>query len=123
MCYWMPLFVAMRSQSASDQLLPSVDTAPGTTRAHVVSSVPLWRQARYSHLKPSALADALGQAGMQASGIWQCRLEPTFSKQLATAQAARSGVVSARLAKTGFPGAKLILEGRTWFLRSLLSAC
>ena len=62
-------------------------------------------------LDRSRLADALGQAGMMASGLWQCRLETTFSKQLATANAAQSGVVAARLAETGFPGARQILEG------------
>lgn len=61
------------------------------------------------------LVDALGQAGMQAAGLWQCRLEPTFSKQLATARAAQSGVIAADLAAIGFPGAKAILEGERGF--------
>ena len=69
-------------------------------------------------LGPGALADALGQAGMQASGIWQCRLEPTFSKQLGTAHAARAGLVSAQLAKAGFPGARRILEGELGFFEA-----
>ena len=69
-------------------------------------------------LGPDALADALGQAGMQASGIWQCRLEPTFSKQLGTAHAARAGLVSAQLAKAGFPGARRILEGELGFFEA-----
>ena len=70
------------------------------------------------NLGPGHLADALGQAGMQASGIWQCRLEPTFSKQLATAHAARAGLVSAQLAKTGFAGARHILEGELGFFEA-----
>ena len=61
------------------------------------------------------IVDALGQAGMQSAGLWQCRLEPTFSKQLATARAAQSGVISADLAAIGFPGAKAILEGALGF--------
>lgn len=61
------------------------------------------------------IVDALGQAGMQAAGLWQCRLEPTFSKQLATARAAQSGVIAADLAAIGFPGAKAILEGDLGF--------
>ncbi|WP_435140435.1 MmgE/PrpD family protein [Pseudopelagicola sp. nBUS_19] len=65
-----------------------------------------------------SLADALGQAGMMASGIWQCRFEPTFSKQLATAQAARSGVLAADLAVAGFPGARAILTGPMGFFKS-----
>ncbi len=61
------------------------------------------------------IVDALGQAGMQAAGLWQCRLEPTFSKQLATARAAQSGVIAADLVAIGFPGAKAILEGELGF--------
>lgn len=61
------------------------------------------------------IVDALGQAGMQAAGLWQCRLEPTHSKQLATARAAQSGIIAADLAATGFPGPKQILEGPRGF--------
>ena len=53
-----------------------------------------------------------------ASGIWQCRFEPTFSKQLATAQAARSGVLAADLAVAGFPGARAILTGPMGFFKN-----
>ncbi len=73
-------------------------------------------------LTDDQLADALGQAGMLASGIWQCRLEPTFSKQLATSHAAQSGVIAARLGATGFPGAKKILEGELGFFKSYYPA-
>lgn len=69
-------------------------------------------------LDADGMADALGQAGMQAAGIWQCRLEPTFSKQLATAHAARAGVFAAQLAAAGFPGARAILSGPMGFLAS-----
>ncbi|MFY0691723.1 MAG: MmgE/PrpD family protein [Paracoccaceae bacterium] len=62
-----------------------------------------------------AKLDALGQAGMQASGLWQCRLEPTDSKPVATAHAARAGVSSAFLALHGARGAKGILDGRLGF--------
>ncbi len=71
-----------------------------------------------SDLEADRLADALGQAGMMAAGIWQCRLEPTYSKQLATAHAAQSGVIAAELAKAGFPGAKQILEGELGFFKT-----
>ena len=64
------------------------------------------------------LRDTLGQAGMQAAGIWQCRLEPTDSKQLATAHAARAGVCAAATAAAGFRGARAILEGELGFLRA-----
>lgn len=69
-------------------------------------------------LGAEGMADALGQAGMQAAGIWQCRLEPTFSKQLACAHAARAGVLSAELAAVGFPGARQILTGPLGFFAS-----
>ncbi len=62
--------------------------------------------------------NALGQAGMQASGVWQCRLEPTDSKCLATAQAARAGATAAFLSREGLRGARLILEGELGFFRS-----
>ncbi len=71
-----------------------------------------------SDLEADRLADALGQAGMMAAGIWQCRLEPTYSKQLATAHAAHCGVIAAELAKAGFPGAKQILEGELGFFKT-----
>jgi 2-methylcitrate dehydratase PrpD len=69
-------------------------------------------------LDAEGMADALGQAGMQAAGVWQCRLEPTFSKQLACAHAARAGVFSAELAAAGFPGARAILTGELGFFAS-----
>jgi 2-methylcitrate dehydratase PrpD len=63
-------------------------------------------------LSPEATADALGLAGMQASGPWQCREEPGFAKQLATAHAARSGVCAADMALSGLIGPRRVLEGR-----------
>ncbi len=54
---------------------------------------------------------ALAQAGMQASGVWQCRLEPGFSKQLAAGRSAQSGVMAADFAAAGLMGPRLILEG------------
>ncbi|MDJ0950848.1 MAG: MmgE/PrpD family protein [Alphaproteobacteria bacterium] len=62
-------------------------------------------------LSREQMVDALGQAGMQMAGLWQCRIEPTFSKQLASARAAQSGVISADLAAIGCPGPRAILEG------------
>ncbi|TFL16522.1 MmgE/PrpD family protein [Jannaschia formosa] len=69
-------------------------------------------------LDGTGMADALAQAGMQAAGIWQCRLEPGFSKQLACAHAARAGVLSARLAAAGFAGPRRILTGPLGFFAS-----
>lgn len=65
-----------------------------------------------------AKLDAVGQAGMQASGLWQCRLEPTDSKAVAAAHAARAGVTSALLAVYGVRGARHILDGPLGFFSS-----
>lgn len=75
--------------------------------------------ARVSGLSASQCVDALGQAGMMAAGLWQCRLEATFSKQLACANAARNGVLAARLAAGDFPGPQQILEGELGFFNTL----
>ncbi|WP_374669174.1 MmgE/PrpD family protein [Ramlibacter sp.] len=54
---------------------------------------------------------ALGNAGTQATGLWQVRFEPVMSKQLHTAHAAWSGLTAATLAQSGFTGPQYILEG------------
>lgn len=63
--------------------------------------------------------DALGNAGTQAAGLWQCRLEDTMSKQLHNGRAAQSGLIAAQLAVHGFTGAKLILEGPLGFYKAM----
>lgn len=70
-------------------------------------------------LGPSQLADALGNAGTQAAGLWQCRLEDTMSKQLHNGRAAQSGLLAAQLARHGFTGAHQILEGPLGFWAGL----
>ena len=60
--------------------------------------------------------NALAQAGMQASGVWQCRMESGFSKQLATGRSAQSGVLAADLAWAGLEGPRHILEGEHGWL-------
>lgn len=65
------------------------------------------------------LADALGNAGTQASGLWQCRLEDTMSKQLHNGRAAQSGLLAAQLAPHGFTGAHQILEGPLGFFKAM----
>lgn len=62
---------------------------------------------------------ALGNAGTQAAGPWQCRLEDAMSKQLHTANAARAGVTAALLAAEGFTGPTEILEGELGFFAGL----
>lgn len=62
-------------------------------------------------LGPELQAHALGHAGMQAGGLWQCRLEHGHAKQLATGHAARAGVTAARAAQAGLAAPLEILEG------------
>jgi 2-methylcitrate dehydratase PrpD len=62
-------------------------------------------------LDPTRTVWALGNAGTQAGGVWQCRHEPVMTKQLHTARAAAMGLEAARLAAFGLTGPRLILEG------------
>ncbi len=62
-------------------------------------------------LDAAAIAWALGNAGTQAGGVWQCRHEPVMTKQLHTARAASMGLEAAELAALGLTGPRRILEG------------
>lgn len=62
---------------------------------------------------------ALGNAGTQAAGWWQARLEPVMSKQLHTGHAAWAGLCAAQLAQAGFTGPRFILEGEKGFYAAL----
>ncbi|CAN5284285.1 MmgE/PrpD family protein [soil metagenome] len=62
---------------------------------------------------------ALGNAGTQAAGLWQVRLEPVMSKQLHTAHAAWAGLTAASLAQAGFTGPAQILEGPRGFFAAM----
>ena len=70
---------------------------------------------RLLQLTEAQTVDALGHAGMMAGGLWQCREEPTDSKQIATVHAATSGLLAARFALAGGRGPAEILEGRLGF--------
>lgn len=62
---------------------------------------------------------ALGNAGTQAAGLWQVRLEPVMSKQLHTGHAAWAGLTAASLAQAGFTGPRCILEGEKGFFAAM----
>jgi len=62
---------------------------------------------------------ALGNAGTQAAGLWQVRLEPVMSKQLHTGHAAWAGLTAALLAHADFTGPRFILEGERGFFAAL----
>ncbi len=66
-------------------------------------------------LDDEQMADALGNAGTTAGGLWQVRHENAMSKQLHTARAAQAGLNAAVLAEKGFTGPRLILEGPQGF--------
>lgn len=63
--------------------------------------------------------DALGTAGTQAGGLWQCRLEPSMSKLFHAGRAAQAGVAAADLAATGVTGARHVLDGPLGFLAAM----
>jgi len=56
------------------------------------------------------IANALGLAGAQSSGLWAFTADGSMSKRLHSGRAAQSGLYSALLAQKGFTGSKMILE-------------
>jgi len=70
-------------------------------------------------LSDAQLADAIGNAGTLAGGLWQLRNEDVMSKQLHNAHAARSGLVAAYLAQRGLTGPRQILEGPQGFYAAM----
>jgi 2-methylcitrate dehydratase PrpD len=63
-------------------------------------------------LNPSQMLNAFGSAGTQSAGLWEFLRDAADSKQLHTAHAASTGLMSAYLAQSGFTGAEHILEGQ-----------
>jgi 2-methylcitrate dehydratase PrpD len=55
---------------------------------------------------------AFGSAGTQSAGLWEFLRDAADSKQLHTAHAASTGLMSAYIAQAGFTGAQRILEGK-----------
>ncbi len=62
-------------------------------------------------LDAAATVAALGNAGSIAGGLWRARHEAVMTKALHVAHSALAGVWTARLARRGFTGPRLILEG------------
>ncbi|MEN9764458.1 MAG: hypothetical protein RL397_413 [Pseudomonadota bacterium] len=69
------------------------------------------------------MQNALGLAGMQSSGVWQCRLEAGLAKQLATGHSAQAGLLAADLAAAGMTGPLAILEGALGWLKATSGNC
>lgn len=61
---------------------------------------------------------ALGNAGTQASGLWEFNQDGDMSKHLHAGRAAANGVLAADLASHGFTGARRILEGGRGFFKA-----
>lgn len=67
---------------------------------------------RLLKLSPEQMLHAFGSAGTQSAGLWEFLRDAADSKQLHTAHAAATGLMSAYLAQSGFTGAEHILEGK-----------
>ena len=67
---------------------------------------------RLLKLNPSQMLNAFGSAGTQSAGLWEFLRDAADSKQLHTAHAASTGLMSAYIAQSGFSGAQHILEGK-----------
>ncbi len=67
---------------------------------------------RLLKLTPTQMLHAFGSAGTQSAGLWEFLRDAADSKQLHTAHASATGLMSAYLAQAGFTGAEHILEGK-----------
>ena len=67
---------------------------------------------RLLKLNSTQMLHAFGSAGTQSAGLWEFLRDAADSKQLHTAHAASTGLMSAYLAQAGFTGAEHILEGK-----------
>lgn len=67
---------------------------------------------RLLKLNPAQMLHAFGSAGTQSAGLWEFLRDGADSKQLHTAHASATGLMSAYLAHSGFTGAEHILEGK-----------
>lgn len=72
-------------------------------------------------LNEEQLIWALGNAGTQASGLWEFLADGAMSKHLHPGKAAYNGLLAALLACRGFTGASRILEGERGFCRAAAS--
>ncbi|KAL8280841.1 hypothetical protein RQP46_006845 [Phenoliferia psychrophenolica] len=70
-------------------------------------------------LSPSKTTSAIGTAGTQAAGLWEFATDAAMSKQVHTAHAASTGLMSAYTARDGLVGAKDILLGSRGMAKGL----
>ncbi len=69
-------------------------------------------------LSPSQMADAIGSAAMQSSGLEEFCYDGSMSAILNTGHATQAGIISALLAERGFTGSHTILEGKSGFCQA-----
>lgn len=67
---------------------------------------------RLLKLNAEQMLHAFGSAGTQSAGLWEFLRDAADSKQLHTAHAAATGLMSAYLAQADFTGGQHILEGK-----------
>lgn len=67
---------------------------------------------RLLKLNSEQMLHAFGSAGTQSAGLWEFLRDAADSKQLHTAHAASTGLMSAYIAQAGFTGSEHILEGK-----------
>lgn len=75
--------------------------------------------AKLLNLSPAKTTSAIGTAGTQAAGLWQFASDAAMSKQVHTAHAASTGLMSAYTARDGLVGAKDILLGKRGMAKGL----
>ncbi len=69
-------------------------------------------------LNISQFVNTLGNAGTMAAGIWQFLEDGALSKVIHAGNAAKNGLVSAKLSEKGMTGAKRIFEGEKGICRA-----
>jgi len=74
--------------------------------------------AKLLKLDVDQIVETLGSAGTQSAGLWEFLTDGAMSKTLHTGKAVFAGILSARLAQSGFTAAKNILEGEKGFCRA-----
>ena len=72
-------------------------------------------------LDEDQLVWALGNAGTQASGLWEFLSDGAMSKHLHAGRGCEAGVLAAELAELGVTGAENILDGEKGFYKGLCS--
>ena len=73
-------------------------------------------------LDAAATVGALGNAGSIAGGLWRMRHEPVMTKAMHAAHAALASLWFARMARHGFTGPRLILEGEQGVFAAMVAA-